>query len=160
MPRRKSPHQTCLLGTHSGTGDFVDLSDSPASPPAGEFIKGMWFIFNNTPSADVSLVLHPPHSPTVETTTVIDGKYLPFFCIFTPHPLLVPDSPSPERSLIERPSPVQGHLIGGGTGSNDDLLVISCGHCEAHNLVETSKDYFYVVFKGKGGVGIYRSVVS
>ena len=43
---------------------------------------------------------------------------------------------------------------------NDDLLVIACGHCEAWNLVETSKDSYYIVFKGKGGVGIYRSPVG
>lgn len=91
---------------------------------------------------------------------MIDGEYFLFSGSHTPHLPLVPDSPSPEPSCRVPPPPVQGHLVGGGTGTNDDLLVIECGHCDARNLVETSKDCYYVVLKGKGGVGIYRSIVS
>jgi hypothetical protein len=72
MPERKYPRHTCLLGTDSGTGEFVDLSDSP-SPPAGEFVEGMRINGHHTPSTDVSLVSPPP------TCTVIDGKCLPFY---------------------------------------------------------------------------------
>ena len=58
------------------------------------------------------------------------------------------------------PPPVDGTLLSGGTGTNDDILVIACGNCEARNLVETTKDYYYVVFKGRDAVGVYRSLVS
>jgi len=73
---------------------------------------------------------------------------------------LVPDSP-PLFPLVTGTLPaVNGQLLSGGTSTSDDILIVSCGHCEARNVVETSKDSYYVVFKGKGGVGIYRSVVS
>ena len=58
------------------------------------------------------------------------------------------------------PPPVDGILLSGGTGTNDDILVIGCGNCAARNVVETMKDYYYVVFKGRGAVGVFRSLVS
>ena len=78
--------------------------------------------------------------------------------------LLVTDSPvSLAQGLAPTnlpPPPVDGTLLSGGTGTNDDILVIACGHCEARNVVETTKDYYYVVFKGRGAIGVYRSLVS
>jgi len=73
---------------------------------------------------------------------------------------LVPDSPPLFPSVTGTLPAVNGQLLSGGTSTSDDILIVSCGHCEARNVVETSKDSYYVVFKGKGGVGIYRSVVS
>ena len=110
-------------------------------------------------SADILLVSDSP-SPPAGTRVLIDGKFNSAFHSPPPHAILVSDLPSPSPSDQEPPPPVNGQLIGGGTGVNDDLLVIACGNCEARNLVETSKDSYYVVFKGKGGVGIYRTAVS
>ncbi|EDR05735.1 uncharacterized protein LACBIDRAFT_302399 [Laccaria bicolor S238N-H82] len=56
------------------------------------------------------------------------------------------------------PPPVDGILLSGGTGTNDEILVIACGNCTARNVVEMVKDYYYVVFKGRGAVGVFRSL--
>ena len=94
---------------------------------------------------------------------VIEGSViLPCLGSVADH-LLVPDSPTSsdeELAPANPPPPVDGTLLSGGTSANDDILVIACGHCDARNLVETSKDFYYVVFKGRGTVGVYWSLVS
>lgn len=73
-------------------------------------------------------------------------------------PPAVSEAPGP--AVTRGPPAVNGQLLSGGTSASDDILIVSCGHCDARNLVETPKDAYYVVFKGRGGVGIYRSMVS
>ena len=58
------------------------------------------------------------------------------------------------------PPPIDGILLSGGTGANNNILVIGCGNCAARNVMEMMKDYYYVVFKGWGAVGVFRSLVS
>ncbi|KIJ95319.1 hypothetical protein K443DRAFT_46203, partial [Laccaria amethystina LaAM-08-1] len=54
------------------------------------------------------------------------------------------------------PSPVNGTLLNGGTGSDDDILIVKCGGCAASNILTLPKDCWYVVFRGIG-VGVQRT---
>ena len=78
--------------------------------------------------------------------------------------LLVPDSPVSDSPLAPPPAStlpaVNGKLLSGGTSTDDDIVIVSCGNCGARNVVETSKDSYYLVLKGRGGIGVHRSIVS
>ncbi|EDR10325.1 uncharacterized protein LACBIDRAFT_325275 [Laccaria bicolor S238N-H82] len=55
-------------------------------------------------------------------------------------PLAVSEAPSPAVTCT-LPA-YYGQLLSSGTSTSDNILIVSCGHCEAHNVVETSKDLY------------------
>ncbi|EDQ99765.1 uncharacterized protein LACBIDRAFT_334750 [Laccaria bicolor S238N-H82] len=64
----------------------------------------------------------------------------------SPSRMVVELTDSPVSSAQELPPatlplpPVDGILLSSGTCTNDKILVIACGNCAAHNVVETVKD--------------------
>ncbi|EDR03522.1 uncharacterized protein LACBIDRAFT_331574 [Laccaria bicolor S238N-H82] len=104
--------------------------------------------------ATLPLMPIPPLGPEMSSTIMPDSPEIDV--------LNATDLPAlhraPRPAGTTTPPAVNGQLLSGGTSMSDDILIVSCGFCEARNVVETSKDAYYVVFKGKGSVGIYWSI--
>ncbi|EDR13006.1 uncharacterized protein LACBIDRAFT_308383 [Laccaria bicolor S238N-H82] len=76
----------------------------------------------------------------------------------SPSQMVIELTDSPVSSAQEFPPATPPPPPVDGTGTNDEILVIACGNCTARNVVETVKDYYYVVFKGRGAVGVFWSL--